>query len=416
MKVTVERSESKGRVQAPPSKSYTHRALVCASLAEGKSQILSPLDCDDTQATVDVLRACGVKMSKNGERFYLEGGDFTPPREDLYCRESGTTIRFMTAFCSLVGRSRLTCGRSLSRRPIGPLVVSLRQLGVDCKCADGYPPVEIEKKGIKGGETSLPGDVSSQFISALLLVSPFADRTTIHLTTALESKPYVSMTSEMQEKFGIGVKEGKRKFTVKRQRYTPASVSIEGDWSSASFLLAAGALTGRVEVQNLDINSLQADKNIVKILEKMGAKMAIDQGKSITVEKSELEGVDVNVSNCPDLFPVICALAANARGVTRITGIERLGIKESNRVELMKKGLERMGANIHVDSEVTIKGSPLSGAVIDPGGDHRIAMAFGILGLVADGETVIEDAECVAKSFPRFWDRLKELDCEVIND
>jgi 3-phosphoshikimate 1-carboxyvinyltransferase len=322
----------------------------------------------------------------------------------------------MTAFCSLVGRSRLTCGESLSRRPIGPLVDSLRQLGVECKCANGYPPVEIGKKGIRGGETSLPGDVSSQFISALLFVSPFTHKTTIHLTTPLQSKSYVLLTQDTQKKFGIEIKGGRREFTVNRQRYTPTSVSIEGDWSSASLLLAAGALSGNVEVGNLNFSSLQADKNIVEILKMMGAKMEVDpEKKSIAVKKSDLRPINVNVSNCPDLFPVICALAANARGMSRIRGIERLKIKESDRVELMKEGLKKMGAKIETNEEVIIKGSALSGATIDPGGDHRIAMTFAVLGLVAKGTTLIEDARCVAKSFPGFWDKLKELNCEVVN-
>jgi len=419
MKVTIEKSEARGRVAAPPSKSCTHRALMCASMAKGKSKIIFPLDCDDVEATVDVLRACGVKFGKNGKQFEVEGGVFSSPSEELYCRESGTTLRFMTAFCSLVGRSRLTCGSSLLKRPIGPLVDSLRQLGVRCKCADGYPPVEIEKRGIEGGKTTLLGDISSQFISALLLVSPFTPKTAICLTTPLESKPYVLMTLEMQRKFGIEISlsDEMQNFLIHQQRYNPAVVPIEGDWSSASFLLAAGALTGKLEVRNLNFGSLQADKVIGEILKSMGARIKINrEKKSVAIDKSELRGIEIDVSNCPDLFPVICVLAANAKGISRITGIKRLRIKESDRVELMRKGLERMGAEVkEEDGEVIIKGmSSLSGATIDPERDHRIAMAFAVLGLVAEGETLIKNAECVAKSFPGFWDKLKELNCEVV--
>ncbi len=418
MKAIIERSEPNGKIFAPASKSQTHRALICASLAEGKSLIVSPLYCDDTEVTVNVLRACGIGISGHNDGFEIQGGRFSTPSKELYCWESGTTLRFMTGFCSLVGRSRLTCGNSLKRRPIGPLVDSLKELGVDCRCEGGYPPVEVGKKGIEGGETTLPGDVSSQFLSSLLLVSPFATKSVIRLTTPLQSKPYVSMTLEMQKRFGIKIETYRKVYSISRQNYIPATVNIEGDWSSASFLLAAGALAGEVEIKNLNFASSQGDKSILEVLKEMGAEIEIDQGSAF-IEKKRLKSINVDVSNCPDLFPVVCVLSASAKGVSRITGIERLKIKESNRIEAMREGLEKMGVKMGVDEkngEVSIDGGAISGETIDPRGDHRIAMAFAVLGLIAEGKTIIRDTECVSKSFPDFWERLKELNCEVVNE
>jgi 3-phosphoshikimate 1-carboxyvinyltransferase len=317
----------------------------------------------------------------------------------------------MTGFCSLVGSSKLTCGESLQRRPIGPLVDSLKELGVDCWCDGGYPPVEIKKGGIKGGKTTLPGDVSSQFLSSLLLVSPFARKTIIGLTTPLQSEPYVLMTLKMQKRFGVEIETSGMAYLIEGQNYSPATVRIEGDWSSASFLLAAGALAGEVEIGDLNLASFQGDRSILDLLKRMGAEIEAE----VHVEKTRLKRIDVNLSNCPDLFPVVCVLSAGAEGVSRITGIDRLKIKESNRIEAMKDGLGKMGVRMEErGGEVLIEGGSPSGGEIDPQKDHRIAMAFAVLGLIAKGKTVIKDAECVSKSFPDFWDVLKKLNCEVV--
>jgi len=412
MKVKIKPSTIEGQVVAPPSKSYTHRALVCSALANGESTIISPLNSDDTEATMDLLEKLGVKIRVKEDTWNVNGGQLYQPKGDLFCRESGTTMRFMTAICSLVnGTCRLIGGSSLSKRPMKPLIDGLKQLGVECASERGFPPVTV-KGGLTGGQTKIPGDISSQFISALLLVAPLAkEDTELILTTPLESKPYVLMTIDAQRQFGVEIEapEDLREFWIKKQAYAPRNYKVEGDWSSSAFLLASGVLVGEIEAQNLNAKSLQSDREILNVLQKMGAE-AISKNGNITLKKSELEAIEFDVSDCPDLFPILTVLCAVAEGKSKLTGIKRLKIKESDRIAAMKEGLVRMNVDVvEEENSIIIKTSKPKGAIIDPKNDHRIAMAFAILSLVAEGETIIQDVECVSKSFPNFWDVMKHL-------
>jgi len=414
MRVTIRKSEIGGKIFAPSSKSYTHRILVCSALANGKSNIISPLICDDTERTAKVLEELGVKINKGSNFWKVYGGSLKTPKSKLFCGESGTTMRFMIAICSLVdGKCELTGGPLLSRRPIEPLLDGLKQLGVDCFCKRDSV---IVKGRLKGGLVRIPGNISSQFISALLLIAPLAEKdVTIELTTELESKPYVLMTTDTQRKFGVRIKASQdlKNFQIKKQRYKPANVNVEGDWSSAAFLLAAGAVAGNVEVKNLNPRSLQADKEILNVLKKMGTSI-IERNDSVIVEKSKLNAIEIDVSNCPDLFPVICVLCSLAKGKSVITGTQRLSMKESDRVVAMKEGLKKMGIKVRkVGDRIMIKGSIPNETVVNPKNDHRIAMAFAILGLVVDGKTTIQNAECVSKSFPGFWDAIRHLGANI---
>jgi len=233
MKVTIDKSSLEGRVTAPPSKSYTIRGLMCAALARGESQILNPLYADDTEAAVRVLGNIGVGVKQEEDLWRVIGGNLHQPEADLYCGDSAATLRFLTAICSMVpGRCRLTGGSSLARRPVGPLVTALQQLGVDCSADGGMAPVVVSGGRLKGGETELPGDVSSQFVSALLLVSPLAEEgIRIRLTTPLESKPYVAMTLDCMAKFGVKVNFSPKMedFNTVKQTYRPTRYEVEGD-------------------------------------------------------------------------------------------------------------------------------------------------------------------------------------------
>jgi 3-phosphoshikimate 1-carboxyvinyltransferase len=268
---------------------------------------------------------------------------------------------------------------------------------------------------LKGGNTELPGNISSQFVSALLLIAPFAeDGMAIRLTTPLESKPYVVMTIECLETFGIEVNAAKdmRQFKVAQQTYRPARYAVEGDWSSASYLLALGALAGDTTVNNLNPNSLQGDKMLADFLQDMGASVTIKQ-KSVRVRKSRLKAIKADLTDGIDLLPTMAVLAAVADGVSEFSGIARARLKESDRVAAVKEGLERMGVKVVAEkNRLIITGSKPHGAIIDSQGDHRIAMAFSLLGTVV-GETTIEGAECVAKTYPEFWDVLKSIGGEV---
>jgi 3-phosphoshikimate 1-carboxyvinyltransferase len=410
MEIIIKRSEVKGKVEAPPSKSYTHRALICSSLANGKSKIIFPLNCDDTKVTFEALQKLGVEIKKRKNFWEIAGGNLKEPKGEIFCKDSGTSLRFMTAVCSLIpAECKLRGNPRLLKRPIEPLLKALRMLGVSCSLENGF----ISIKGpLKGGEATIPGNVSSQFISALLLVSPLAEKEVkIRLTTPLESKPYVLMTLETQKRFGVKVSASKdlRKFSIGKQNYEARNYKIESDWSAASFLLAAGALAGKVAVSNLNLKSLQADKKILDILKKMGAEVKI--GRNTIVEKSQLHAINVDLADCPDLFPVVSILCATANGKSEISGIGRLKFKESDRILAMKEGLEKMGVRIRKKGgKIVIEGrEKINGARIDPKNDHRIAMAFGTLGLISEGETTIENAECVSKSFPNFWSVLKKI-------
>ncbi len=419
MKAIISKSKLAGRAQAPSSKSYTLRALICAALADGRSQIKRPLYADDTDAARDVLDRIGVKTEVKKTLWGVSGGNFRRPRADLFCRESAGTLRFMTAVCSLVpGKCRLTAGPSLARRPVGPLIDALQQIGVSCSSRNGLAPVEVEGGTLGGGVAELPGDISSQFVSALLMVAPLAPGgMTIKLTSLPQSKPYILMTIDCMRSFGIHVGHNLdlTGFTVKPQRYQPSSYTVEGDWSSASYLLALGAVAGAVDVPNLNPESRQGDKEIWCLLREMGAG-AMCTRDSVRVRKSKLRPIYKDLSDCIDLLPTMAVLAATADGVSRLKGVARARLKESDRIAAVSEGLARMGIEVKVEHDsLYVTGGKLKSAVIDPKGDHRIAMAFSIPAMLTE-RTVIKDAGCVTKTYPEFWETLKSLGGNVTFD
>ncbi len=449
MKVSIKKSKLKGKVRVPSSKSLTIRGLMCAALAKGESELVNPLVSEDTSAAANVLRQIGVRIHMGEGLWHVTGGTFRVPAGDLFCGESATTLRFMTAICSLIpGRHRLVGGPSLSKRPMRSLVEALDNLGIK-GTTEGKttPPVIIDGGTLTGGLTELPGNISSQFVSALLLIAPFSQKESqIRLTTPLTSKSYVLMTLRCLRQFGINVSTEFDKFVIRRQRYQPARLQIEGDWSSASYFLALGAMSDGIEVENLSTVSLQGDRMILDFLRSMGATVRL-AGDSVTVSRGNLRGIKADLSDSIDLLPTLAVLAALAEGKSGFTGIERARIKESNRVAAVKEGLERMGVTVAEDREqLTITGlmTPepvaddkeeeeaekggggaedtwsrlarlLKPAVIESYDDHRIAMAFGVLGAAVGGVT-INGAECVAKTFPGFWDALKKVGGKVETD
>lgn len=416
MKITP--SVVSGALTAPSSKSATHRALICAALSEGKSKICSPLNSDDTIATEKVLQQLGIRINKESDHYEVSGGNIEPSKSNLFCGESGTTLRLVTPICGLVkGESTLTGGPSLSGRPMAPLLSGLKQLGVKCSSSNGHPPINIYGKGsVPGGEAYIRGDISSQFISGLLLISPLTQvETTISLTTPLQSKPYVKMTLDTLRAFKIEVSKDAdmTHYNTEKQKYHPTDFQVEGDWSSAAFMLAAGAMAGDVTLNNLNEQSHQADKAIIKILEKMGADFNIKKN-SIQVGKAALAPLNYNLENSPDLFPIVTALCVTAHGESKLTGLSRLRYKESDRLTTMIDGLKRMNIKLKLaENSLHIKGGRPKGAKVNSYQDHRIAMAFAILALYADDETVITDSECVSKSYPRFWRDLENLGASI---
>jgi 3-phosphoshikimate 1-carboxyvinyltransferase len=417
MKASISKSEACGKAAAPSSKSYTIRGLICAALTEGKSEIISPLASDDTTAAINVLKKVGVNIRQQKTSWKVDGGNFKAPTGDLFCGDSAATLRFMTAFGAIIpGVSHLTAGPSLSRRPVKVLIDALQKLGVKCSASGDLPPVTVEGGKFAGGITSLPGNISSQYVSALLHIAPFAaEGMTVKLTTPLESRPYVMMTLETMHWFGINAvfDENLDKFEISHQKYRPTKYHVEGDWSSASYLLSLGAMAGEIEVNNLDMQSLQGDRMLLQFLRDMGAHTVAGRN-SINIVKSNLKAIKADLTDCIDLLPTMAVLAAAAEGTSVFTGIERARIKESDRVAAVVEGLTRMGIRVETDTKrIKITGGKPKGALVDSKGDHRIAMAFGLLGTVA-GDTVIDGAECVTKTYPEYWDVLQNLGVKAV--
>ena len=405
-----------GTISAPPSKSITHRSLITSALADGVSLLKNPLNSDDTSATVEGLRKLGISTSDEEGDWEIKGGTLTPPDSIIDCNESGTTMRLLIGLCStLDAPCTLSGAPSLLRRPNKPLLDALEQLGVQTLSDAGHPPIMVTGK-MKGGYANIPGDVSSQFISSILLAAPYAETPVeLRITTRVESKPYVKMTLDVMRKSGIKAEysENLEHFHIPNGKYSPLSTRIEGDWSSAAYMLAAGTLAGKVHVDNLDLASSQADKEIISILNEMGAYIKI-KGKRITAEMSKLNAIETDLSDCPDLFPIVACLCSVAEGTSRLTGLSRLRIKESDRLSAMMEGLHRMGLEIIGDDDsARITGGRPRGAVIDPFNDHRIAMSFAVLSNVAEGETTIMNPECVSKSYPGFWDDLRQIGAKI---
>jgi 3-phosphoshikimate 1-carboxyvinyltransferase len=416
MKIAISKSKVTGTIKAPASKSYTIRALMCAALADGVSEIENPLRSDDTEAASRVLSQIGVHIDTLDTVWKIKGGKFRASGTELFCGDSAATLRFMSAICSLVpGISHLTAGKSLTKRPISTLVNALQQWGIAITCKNSAPPLIVNGGGFQGGLTNLPGNISSQYVSALLLIAPFASNDTlIRLTKPLESVPYVMMTIECLKRFGIEVAHSESfiRFEIHPQTFFPARYAVEADWSSASYLIGLGALLGEIKIENLNLDSLQADKSIVYMLKDMGADIRVKDG-AIEVNKSKLESLKVNLSDCIDLLPTIAVMAALSKGTSELSGVERARLKESNRIAAVREGLERSGIKVVEEKDkLIIKGGKPIPAVIDSHDDHRIAMAFSLMGAACGGIT-IEGSECVSKTFPEYWQTLRSLGVKI---
>jgi 3-phosphoshikimate 1-carboxyvinyltransferase len=416
----------KGEVCAPPSKAYTQRMLIAAALSHGTSQISGPLVSDDTEATLRAVKALGAKIKATEDCWTVEGAQpLKGAQKPIDCGESGATLRFMIPVAALAPEpSVFVLGKSLEQRPIEPLLQSLKQLGVETSSQSlgGKAAIRVQGGGISGGKTTMRGDISSQFVSGLLFACPLARADTeITLTTPLESKGYVKMTAAVLAEHGAKVhisEEFDRLRISSNQTYKPCSHRVPGDFSSAAFLLAAAAITrSDVSVKNLDYAAVQGDKAVLGILKRMGVngKVCPDHVE-IEGKGGLLEAVAVDARDIPDLVPVCAVLACYAKGISKIYDAHRLRYKESDRLLSLYLELRKMGAQIAMDeASLTVKGPcDLHGAVIDPHSDHRIAMACAVAGLGASGETRIQDAECVRKSYPRFFSDLRALGVDVV--
>jgi 3-phosphoshikimate 1-carboxyvinyltransferase len=403
---------------APPSKSFTHRALIAGALAEGKTTIFRPLDAEDTRLTAGALRSLGAVVENQPGRILVTGcnGALKNRRPTtLELDNSGTSLRLLTTLALLCEYPvTLTGSARMQERPIGPLAAALPVLGgtVEFLAKDGYPPLRVSGK-LRGGPVIIDGSVSSQFISSILMAAPYAEKEVeVIIPAPPASASYLDITLSVMEAFGAKVERtGYGRFAVStKDRYKARRYTVEGDYSSASYFLAIAAICGgSVTVKNLDKDSVQGDRRFPEALAAMGC--SVSYGKNaVTVERNgPLRGIEFDMATSPDTVQTLCMVAALGTSPTTITGISHLKFKESDRINGTADRLRSLGGDVTVgDDRITIRPAPLHGGTIDPANDHRTAMSFAVLGLGTGGITITDPA-CVNKSFPGFWESLKEI-------
>lgn len=408
MEITLFSPNPHGIISAIPSKSYAHRALICAALSDGVTEILCSRSSRDIDATVSCLRSLGAEIDCSDAGFTVYPVKNVPEFAILHPGESGSTLRFMLPTAAVLGTECefVTEGR-LSSRPLSPLSDELERHGAKVR----LNPVRISGK-IGAGEYCLDGSVSSQFTTGLMLALPYlGEDSTVVLSGKVESKPYITLTERVLEKFGIMVTEEDNAFSVSGRYHSPSRIKVEGDWSNAAFMLSLGALTDGITVTGLDLGSSQGDKKIVDILRNFGAQVSENED-SVTVKKSPLHGITVDAADIPDLVPIVSVVAMAASGTTVIKNCGRLRLKESDRIESVCTMITSLGGDISVcGDDITVHGGTVqkSDVTVNSYNDHRIVMAAAVGSVLCSSPVTIDGCEAVAKSYPGFFDDFGKL-------
>ena len=407
-----------GSIRPPGSKSLTNRALVVAALASGNSTLTGVLDSLDTQVMIESLGRIGINVDHDVSNKTINidgcGGNPSATEADLWLENSGTSIRFLTAFSSLChGNIRLDGNDRMCERPIGDLVEALKSLGVDVECeADtNCPPVLVKANGLPGGTTNVAGSISSQYLSALLMTAPCAESDVqIKVNGVLVSQPYVDMTLGVMARFGVTADcQTAGEYKIRQQQYQATNYEIEPDASAASYFFAAAAISGgTVTVEGLSHHSLQGDIQFVEALEDMGCR--VNWGaNSTTLTGGELKGVDIDMNAFSDTAQTLAVVAPFADGITRIHNIGHVRHKETDRIHAMVTELQRLGVEVdEQEDEITIFPGPIKPASIETYDDHRMAMSFALVGLKVPGIKIL-DPGCTAKTYPEFFQDLESL-------
>ena len=423
--VQVKRSEIDGVIRCPSSKSYTHRAIAIASLVERQSVITNILLARDTLATLSACRSLGANIIHKNGTLWIEGkAKFEAPENVINAENSGTTIRLLTVMSALVdkGFTVLTGDESLRKRPMQPLLDALQQLGVECYSTqmNGTPPLIVRGGGIKGGTAVIDGTVSSQFISALLISSIYAHRDiTLKVKGAQVSAPYIDATLAIMKAFGVKIKDKTRysEYFIENNEYKPSIFDIPADFSTAALIIAAGVLAGRrLTIQGINFILPQADSFIIKIVKTMGGKIKVDKDKGeVTIHGArDLSGGTFDLTNSPDLLPVVSILALKCRKTVRITGISHARLKETDRVSNIAFELAKFGASVKEQrDEISITPPRLiKNASLEAYNDHRLFMAFTIASMLTEKSTV-SGAESVDVSYPNFIQDMVNLGAHI---
>jgi 3-phosphoshikimate 1-carboxyvinyltransferase len=396
-----------GKIKVPSSKSLCHRAIIASGLASGTCNIENVVFSDDILATCNAMKNLGVLLTQGEDKVIVRGNNFSKEiKNKIDCVESGSTLRFLIPIALLIGKEITFTGKGrLAQRPLTPYYKIFEEKSIKYSSKEGLP-LTLEGR-LKPGEYKIPGDVSSQFITGLLFALPLLEGDSkIIVTTELESKGYVDLTIDILNKFSVKIENQEYKtFIVKgNQKYAPSSLRVEGDFSQAAFWLVAGLLGGEIQCEDMNINSLQGDRVIIDIIEKMGGYISLEEGK-IKTKKSRTRGITIDASNCPDLVPILAVLASLSEGTTKIINAGRLRIKESNRLKAIAAELTKLGADvIETGDGLIIHGKEyLKGGTVDSWNDHRIAMALSIASIRCTEPIVLKNSATVKKSYPEFY-------------
>jgi 3-phosphoshikimate 1-carboxyvinyltransferase len=425
VRVKITPSAVTGTVAVPPSKSYTHRAIIVASLADGESRIARPLLSDDTILTIDAVRQLGAAIEQDDGMLKITGTgghiNVAPNSGVIFAGNSGSTVRMAAAVAALSPTRVVLDGDArLRQRPVGDLLSALESLGARARSinGNGCPPIEVQEGRLTGGDVTISGRSSSQHITALLMIAPYVNNgISIKVVNGLRSRPYVAITLDVMRTFGVdATNDNYRQFSVKGgQGYRGQDYSIEGDYSSAAYFLATGAIGEQpVTVTNLNIDSVQGDKFFLNILERMGCSVEYGEEQVMISRRRELSGISLDMSDCPDIVQAVAIVAAYAHGKTEITNIGHLRFKETDRIGDTALEMHKMGIRTDItDDTIVVYGGKPKGTELEAYNDHRMAMSLAIAALFADGDSIINGAETVAKSYPSFFRDLASLGAKI---
>lgn len=422
MKITIHPSKLSGTVQANASKSSMQRACAAALLIKGKTILHNAGHSNDDKAAIDIIKAMGAWVEMDNGELKVESGGINPISDTINCGESGLSIRMFTPIVALSDQEISIKGSgSLVTRPMDFFDETLPELGVKIKSKNGKLPMVIQGP-LQPKNIEVDGSLSSQFLTGLLLAYAGSSAKDVSIkVNDLKSKPYIELTLDVMKQFGLQVPENKnfeefifRGSSIPDSESRTVDYTVEGDWSGGAFLLVAGAIAGPITVRGLDLMSTQADKAIVDALMKANAGIAME-AKGIKLHPAPMTAFEFDATDCPDLFPPLVALAAYCKGKTTIKGVSRLIHKESNRAITLQDEFDKMGVTIDFEDDLMVVqgGGIVKGADVHSHHDHRIAMACAVAALKATDETVIEEAQAVNKSYPDFYEHLKQLGADV---
>jgi len=422
MNCKIEKTKIFGKLVCPPNKSYTHRVIFLASLAEGKSIIKNILFSNDTSATISACRSFGAEINVAGKNLSIKSeGNLNIPASIIDAENSGTTIRIAAAIASLSeGKTVLSGDESLKKRPMQPLLDALESMGAITSSTDGKPPITVTGK-IKGREITIPGNVSSQFISALMIIAPLTENgMTINITKDLVSKPYIDVTIFSMKKFGVTVKTitPYQKYVILAQKYKPVNFAIPSDFSSLALLLSASVLLGENLTIEITMGEMhQGDEDIIDILENLGIVVKLEKN-SITIQsKKQLEGGKFDLSNTPDLLPPLAILALKTSKPIELYNVKHARYKETDRISILARELKKLGMKIKENEDGLILEAPVKshGAHLNSENDHRLFMAFCIAGMYV-GNCTVSNPESIDVSYPNFISDMNKVGGKIITD